>query len=144
VGREQAGVVTAAHYVSASTAADVGGDFYDLLHLPDGSIDVVLGDVVGHDIAAAAAMGHLRGLTRACAWEAPDPDPDPAAVLGRVDRLVQGLGVASMATMVYVRAVPPAGDACRGGCTGPTPATHRRCCGHPAARCSCWTAEPVC
>ena len=99
---------SAAHYVSASTAADVGGDFYDLLHLPDGSIGVVIGDVVGHDVAAAAAMGHLRGLIRACAWEA--PDPDPAAVLARVDRLVQGLGVASMATMVYVRAVPPAQD----------------------------------
>jgi serine phosphatase RsbU (regulator of sigma subunit) len=102
------GVESAAHYVSASTAADVGGDFYDLLHLPDGSIGVVIGDVVGHDIAAAAAMGHLRGLIRACAWEA--PDPDPGVVLARVDRLVQGLGVASMATMVYARAVPPAED----------------------------------
>jgi serine phosphatase RsbU (regulator of sigma subunit) len=102
------GVESAAHYVSASTAADVGGDFYDLLHLPDGSIGVVIGDVVGHDIAAAAAMGHLRGLIRACAWEA--PDPDPGVVLARVDRLVQGLGVASMATMVYARAVPPTGD----------------------------------
>lgn len=102
------GVESAAHYVSASTAADVGGDFYDLLHLPDGSIGVVIGDVVGHDIAAAAAMGHLRGLIRACAWEA--SDPDPGVVLARVDRLVQGLGVASMATMVYARAVPPAED----------------------------------
>ncbi len=102
------GVESAAHYVSASTAADVGGDFYDLLHLPDGSIGVVIGDVVGHDITAAAAMGHLRGLIRACAWEA--LDPDPGVVLARVDRLVQGLGVASMATIVYARAVPPAGD----------------------------------
>ncbi len=102
------GIESAAHYVSASTAADVGGDFYDLLHLPDGSIGVVIGDVVGHDIAAAAAMGHLRGLIRACAWEA--PDPDPGVVLARVDRLVQGLGVASMATIVYARAVPPAGE----------------------------------
>jgi serine phosphatase RsbU (regulator of sigma subunit) len=102
------GVESAAHYVSASTTADVGGDFYDLLHLPDGSIGVVIGDVVGHDVAAAAAMGHLRGLIRACAWEA--PDPDPGVVLARVDRLVQGLGVASMATIVYARAVPPAED----------------------------------
>ena len=102
------GVESAAHYVSASTAADVGGDFYDLLELPDGSIGVVVGDVVGHDVAAAAAMGHLRGLIRASLWEA--PDPDPAAVLARVDRLVQGLGVASMATMVYVRAEHPEQD----------------------------------
>ncbi|SDP66081.1 PAS domain S-box-containing protein [Klenkia soli] len=102
------GVTAAAHYVSASTAADVGGDFYDLLQLPDGAIGVAIGDVVGHDVAAAAAMGHLRGLLRACMW---DPtDPDPGAVLGRVDRLVQGLHVASMATMAYVRAVPPEGE----------------------------------
>ncbi|NEK60622.1 SpoIIE family protein phosphatase [Geodermatophilus sabuli] len=100
-----AGLESAAHYVSASTAADVGGDFYDLLELPDGAVGMVVGDVVGHDVAAAAAMGHLRGLIRACVWEA--PDPDPGAVLARVDRLVQGLRVASMATLVYVRAVPP-------------------------------------
>jgi PAS domain S-box-containing protein len=101
------GITAAAHYVSASTAADVGGDFYDLLHLPDGSVGMVVGDVVGHDVAAAAAMGHLRGLIRACVWEA--ADPDPGAVLTRVDRLVQGLHVAPMATMVYLRALPPAG-----------------------------------
>ena len=100
------GVRAAAHYVSASTAADVGGDFYDLLELPDGAIGVAIGDVVGHDVAAAAAMGHLRGLLRACMWDA--TDTDPGSVLGRVDRLVQGLHVASMATMAYVRAVPPA------------------------------------
>ncbi len=102
------GVQAAAHYVSASTAADVGGDFYDLLELPDGAIGIAIGDVVGHDVAAAAAMGHLRGLLRACMWDA--TDPDPGSVLGRVDRLVQGLHVASMATMAYVRAVPPAGE----------------------------------
>jgi serine phosphatase RsbU (regulator of sigma subunit) len=100
------GITAAAHYVSASTAAAVGGDFYDLLRLPDGSVGFVIGDVVGHDIAAAAAMGHLRGLIRACVWDA--PDPDPGVVLGRVDRLVQGLQVASMATLAYARAVPPA------------------------------------
>jgi serine phosphatase RsbU (regulator of sigma subunit) len=101
------GIRAAAHYVSASTAADVGGDFYDLLRLPDGSIGMVIGDVVGHDVTAAAAMGHLRGLIRACVWEA--EDDDPSAVLTRVDRLVQGLHVAPMATLVYARAVPPAG-----------------------------------
>jgi serine phosphatase RsbU (regulator of sigma subunit) len=100
------GIRAAAHYVSASTAADVGGDFYDLLALPDGSIGMVIGDVVGHDVAAAAAMGHLRGLIRACVWDA--EDADPASVLTRVDRLVQGLHVAPMATLVYARAVPPA------------------------------------
>jgi PAS domain S-box-containing protein len=105
---EIAGIETAAHYVSASTAADVGGDFYDLLHLPDGSIGIAVGDVVGHDVAAAAAMGHLRGVLRACIWDA--EDADPGRVLARVDRLVQGLRVASLATMVYARAVRPDRD----------------------------------
>ncbi|MET0765701.1 MAG: SpoIIE family protein phosphatase [Blastococcus sp.] len=99
------GVQSAAHYVSASTAADVGGDFYDLLHLPDGSLGLAIGDVVGHDVAAAAAMGQLRGILRAVVWET--VDPDPAAVLTRVDRLVRGLRVASLATMIYARAERP-------------------------------------
>src|SRR5688500_1239270 len=41
------GIESAAHYVSASTAAEVGGDFYDLLQLPDGSVGMAIGDVVG-------------------------------------------------------------------------------------------------
>jgi PAS domain S-box-containing protein len=102
------GITAAAHYVSASTTADVGGDFYDLLQLPDRSIAVVVGDVVGHDVAAAAAMGHLRGLIRACIWDT--GNPDPGSVLARVDGLVQGLKVASMATLVYARAIPPEGE----------------------------------
>jgi PAS domain S-box-containing protein len=102
------GITAAAHYLSASSAADVGGDFYDLLRLPDGAVGIAIGDVVGHDVTAAAAMGHLRGLLRACAWDA--PDNDPGEVLGRVDRLVQGLHVAPMATMVYGRAEPPESD----------------------------------
>ena len=103
---EVSGLESAAHYVSASSAADVGGDFYDLLDLPDGSVGIAVGDVVGHDVAAAAAMGHLRGVLRAVVWEA--EDADPATVLARVDRLVQGLRVASLATIVYARAVRPA------------------------------------
>jgi hypothetical protein len=105
---EVPGIEAAAHYVSASSAADVGGDFYDLLALPDESVALVVGDVVGHDVAAAAAMGHLRGLLRAVVWDA--VDADPGAVLNRVDRLVQGLQVASLATMVYARAVRPEAD----------------------------------
>jgi serine phosphatase RsbU (regulator of sigma subunit) len=105
---EISGITAAAQYLSASSAADVGGDFYDLLHLPDGSIGLAIGDVVGHDVAAAAAMGHLRGLLRACAWDA--ADGDPGEILGRVDRLVQGLHVAPMATMAYGNAERPVAD----------------------------------
>src|SRR5215207_234084 len=52
-------------YVPAAEAARVGGDWYDAFLQRDGSLVVVIGDVVGHDTAAAAAMGQLRGLDEA-------------------------------------------------------------------------------
>ena len=98
------GVEAAARYLAGHTTAAVGGDFYELLALPDGAIGVAIGDVVGHDMTAAAAMGHLRGLLRACAWDtAADDGGAPGKVMGRVDRLVQGLHVAPLATVVYAR-----------------------------------------
>ena len=103
----------------------------------------MVGDVVGHDVAAAAAMGHLRGLLRACVWDA--ADADPAAVLARVDRLVQGLRVASLATMVYAPRRPPGRRRRRrGGCTSPTPGTRRCCCATGRARPARSTASPAC
>jgi len=67
---------------------------------PEGSV-LVLGDVMGHDARAAAAMGQLRAMTRTTAWSF--PDEGPADVLGRVDRAMSGLGVSSMATCVVAR-----------------------------------------
>ncbi|HET9689656.1 MAG TPA: SpoIIE family protein phosphatase [Acidimicrobiales bacterium] len=100
------GAAVSASYLPANSVADVGGDFYELLDLPDGSLGVAIGDVVGHDMTAAAAMGHLRGLLRACAWETADEGrtTEPGRVLDRVDRLVQGLDVVPLATLVYLRA----------------------------------------
>ncbi|SDN76779.1 PAS domain S-box-containing protein [Klenkia soli] len=106
------GLAAAAHYTAASTAAAVGGDFYDLLPLPGGAVGVVIGDVAGHDITAAAAMGQLRGLIRSEAW-ATDA-PDPAAVLARVDRLLGVLGLPVVATAALMRATP-SGDPQGGG-----------------------------
>ena len=88
-------------YRAGAELAEVGGDFYDVVPLTDGSVGVCVGDVVGHDLAAAAAMGHLRGLLRACAWDAADDGRDPADVVARVDRMVQGLHTVPMATLVY-------------------------------------------
>jgi len=100
------GTTIAARYLPGEDTADVGGDFYDVLPLPDGSIGFAIGDVVGHDMTAAAAMGHLRGILRACAWddaEDEDGQNDPGLVLDRVDHLVQQLEVASLATLFYGR-----------------------------------------
>jgi PAS domain S-box-containing protein len=97
-----AGLEISAHYFAGSERADVGGDWYDVLPLPDGSVGVAIGDVMGHDLIAAAAMGQLRSVLRSYAWEG----HRPAEVLERLDRLVQGLGMAQLATCVYGRLLP--------------------------------------
>jgi PAS domain S-box-containing protein len=96
------GLEISAHYFAGSERADVGGDWYDVLPLPDGSVGVAVGDVMGHDLIAAAAMGQLRSVLRSYAWEG----HRPSEVLERLDRLVQGLGMAQLATCVYGRLLP--------------------------------------
>ena len=54
----------AVRYLPAAEAARVGGDWYDAFLQPGGATMLVIGDVVGHDTEAAAAMGQLRGLLR--------------------------------------------------------------------------------
>ena len=100
-----AGLEISAHYVAGSERADVGGDWYDVLPLPDGSVGIAIGDVMGHDLIAAAAMGQLRSVLRSYAWEG----HRPSEVLERLDRLVQGLGMAQLATCVYGRLLPVEG-----------------------------------
>lgn len=101
------GLEVSAHYFAGSERADVGGDWYDVVPLPDGSVGVAIGDVMGHDLTAAAAMGQLRSVLRSYAWEG----HRPAEVLDRLDRLVQGLGMAQLATCVYGRLEPVEGGA---------------------------------
>ena len=102
-----AGLEVSAHYFAGSERADVGGDWYDVLALPDGSVGIAIGDVMGHDLTAAAAMGQLRSVLRSYAWEG----HRPGDVLERLDRLVQGLGMAQLATCVYGRLEPVEGGA---------------------------------
>ena len=54
------GLSVAVRYVAASRGADVGGDFYDVVPLAGDQVALAVGDVVGHDITAAATMGQLR------------------------------------------------------------------------------------
>jgi PAS domain S-box-containing protein len=88
-----------ARYLPGSTAAQVGGDWYDLFRLPDGPVGVAIGDVMGHDMAAAASMGQLRSVLQSYAWQGSEPD----VVLDRLDQLVQGLDMAQLATCAYGR-----------------------------------------
>lgn len=96
---ELPGLDVAASYQPAGRRAQVGGDWFDVIPLPDGAVGLAVGDVVGHDLQAAAAMGQLRSVLRSYAWAG-----DPAGrVVARLDELVQGLGMADISTCVYLR-----------------------------------------
>ncbi|MFB9314565.1 SpoIIE family protein phosphatase [Nocardioides plantarum] len=98
-----AGVDAAARYQANERGAEVGGDFYELLDLGEAGLAIAVGDVTGHDILAAAAMGHLKGLLRAAAHER---HQRPAAVLEHVDHLMLGLGMPTLATAVFAHVAP--------------------------------------
>ena len=78
-------------------AAGIGGDWYDVLALRSGAVALAMGDVAGHGVEAAAAMGRLRNALRACAVE----EADPADVVARLDRLMEALDVAGMVTLLF-------------------------------------------
>ncbi|WBB52155.1 SpoIIE family protein phosphatase [Verrucosispora sp. WMMD573] len=78
----------AARYDPGVDGNAAGGDFYDAFVLPTGDLGVVLGDVAGHDVQAAARMGQVRAALRALALN----DPRPDQVLAGLDRLVGSLG----------------------------------------------------
>ncbi|GAB2487096.1 PP2C family protein-serine/threonine phosphatase [Jatrophihabitans fulvus] len=87
----------AASYIPASEAA-VGGDWFDIVELPGPWIGAAVGDVIGHDMKAAAAMGQLRSMVRTLAWEG----HEPAQLITKLDALVRDLGIATFATLLYL------------------------------------------
>ncbi|WP_299036461.1 SpoIIE family protein phosphatase [uncultured Pseudokineococcus sp.] len=89
-----------ARYVPAADTEQVGGDWYDAVVMPDGATTLVIGDVIGHDMRAAAAMGQLRATTRAMAWAFAEP---ASHVLTRVDQAIAGLRLDTMATCLLAR-----------------------------------------
>ncbi|WP_246080979.1 GAF domain-containing protein [Modestobacter altitudinis] len=90
----------AVRYVPAAAGAEVGGDWYDAFVQPDGATMLVIGDVVGHDSRAAAAMGQLRGLLRGIGHHT---GGTPAEVLTGLDRAGAGLDLDAMATALVAR-----------------------------------------
>jgi phosphoserine phosphatase RsbU/P len=98
----------AVRYRPASAHALVGGDFYDAFLQPDGATLLVVGDVAGHSVEAAAAMSQLRSAVRTLAYDRPD---SPAQTLTRVDRVLTGLGFGTLATALVGRIEQPAQQA---------------------------------
>lgn len=78
-------------------SASVGGDWFDVLERPGGTVALVVGDVVGHDMHAAASMGQMRSVLRIVGWDR----EDPAEVLERANDLVTVLDLADIATCAF-------------------------------------------
>ncbi|MEV7612646.1 SpoIIE family protein phosphatase [Streptomyces sp. NPDC089799] len=81
------GLEIASRYHPAHGSSEVGGDWYDVIPLAGDKTALVVGDVMGSGIDAAATMGRLRTATNAFA----DLDLDPAEVLRHLDRITGGL-----------------------------------------------------
>jgi PAS domain S-box-containing protein len=92
------GLEIAARYRPAGRGAAVGGDWYDALERADGRVALVVGDVVGHGLRAAAIMGQLRNAFRAYGLA----EASPAEVMARVNRLVMSGEEEVMATALYL------------------------------------------
>ncbi len=84
----------AVRYHPASRPLQVGGDWYDVVDLDDGRVALIVGDCVGHGLAAATVMGQLRSACRALLLE----KSSPSAVLAGLDRFAARLPGADCTT----------------------------------------------
>ncbi|WP_433286120.1 SpoIIE family protein phosphatase [Micromonospora sp. CA-244673] len=99
------GAVVASRYLPGSADVEIGGDWYDVIGTPDDELVLVIGDVVGKGVRAAAAMGQLRNALRAYVLEG----YDPGEALTRLNRLVGSTEGGSFATVVCLRFSPRTG-----------------------------------
>jgi PAS domain S-box-containing protein len=103
---EVPGLRIAVRYLAATQGVEVGGDFYDVVRLPDGHVGLAVGDVVGHDITAAATMGQLTSVYRALLADRPAPG-------AMIDRLQAGwslLRLQRMSTALFASLDPATGQ----------------------------------
>ncbi|GAA0578072.1 SpoIIE family protein phosphatase [Paractinoplanes ferrugineus] len=96
----------AVRYAPATRPLKVGGDWYDTIPLGDDRIGIVVGDCVGHGLAAAAVMGQLRSACRALLLQ----NTDPAHTLTALDRFAVQLPGALCATVFCGVLDPATGD----------------------------------
>ena len=91
------GVRIAHHYMPGDRQAQVGGDWFDAIQLPGGRVALIVGDVMGHGLQAAAVMGQFRTAVITMAGL----DLPPAQLLRHLDNLAHRLGTEHLATCVY-------------------------------------------
>ncbi|WP_328753499.1 SpoIIE family protein phosphatase [Streptomyces sp. NBC_00285] len=95
---ELPGATAVARYLPSTAGLELGGDWYDVIPLPDNHVALVIGDVQGHNAAAATVMGQMRTALRAYAVEGHPPD----VVVARANRLLMDLETDLFATCAYV------------------------------------------
>ncbi|PYC68433.1 histidine kinase [Streptomyces tateyamensis] len=114
------GLEIAYRYLPASSLTEVGGDWFDVVPLPCGRVALVVGDVTGHGLRAAAMMGQLRTVARTLITL----DMDPARVLRRLDEAAatagEGAAEGLYATCVVV-VLDPVDLVCTAACAGHVP-----------------------
>jgi serine/threonine-protein kinase RsbW len=101
------------HYQAAVQDTEVGGDWFDAFMISEDRLAVAVGDVVGRGIDAATTMGQLRSAVRALASN----EAGPARLLEGLDRFVERVEPARMATLAYAEVDLTAGEvtyACAG------------------------------
>jgi serine phosphatase RsbU (regulator of sigma subunit) len=92
------GIAVAARYMPGAAGINVGGDWFDVVPVEDGSTGMAIGDVLGRGVKAASVMGQVRIAFRAYAL----PGDPPEVVLKRLDRLIQALELVHFSTMTYL------------------------------------------
>ncbi|MCD9874524.1 SpoIIE family protein phosphatase [Streptomyces guryensis] len=92
------GAVAVARYLPTTAGLEVGGDWYDVIPLPDNHVALVIGDVQGHNASAATLMGQMRTALRAYAVEGHPPD----VVVSHANRLLTDMETDLFATCCYV------------------------------------------
>jgi serine phosphatase RsbU (regulator of sigma subunit) len=111
------GLAVASRYRPARAAVEIGGDWFDVIALGGDKTALVVGDVMGSGVSAAATMGQLRTATRTLAGL----DLDPAQVLQHLDRITEELEQETIATCAYV-VYDPHTPQCRIALAGHLPA----------------------
>lgn len=94
------GLAIVALYRPADSTAEVGGDWYDAVKLSDDALAVSIGDIAGHDLDAAMAMGRVNSILRGLAFDS-GPKASPAETLQRLDRIVQALDGPPLVTAIH-------------------------------------------
>jgi len=102
---EEPGLTLAARYTPASDQAEVGGDFYEALVVPDGML-LAIGDIQGHSLHAATVMGELRHALRAFVEEG----HAPLAISGLLNQVLRRYHPGVVATLCLVLLDPASGE----------------------------------